>query len=47
MARATNDVRMLNAMFSPGLMLIMDALMGTIVPVVMMGASTPACYLFR
>jgi len=41
MARATNDVRMLNAMFSPGLMLIIDALMGTIVPVVMMGRINP------
>jgi ATP-binding cassette subfamily B protein len=35
MARATNDVHMLNFMFSPGLMLITDALMGTIVPVVL------------
>ncbi len=34
MARATNDVRMLNAMFSPGLMLIIDAVMGLIIPIV-------------
>jgi len=33
MARATNDVRSLNFMFSPGLMLILDSLMGLIVPV--------------
>jgi ATP-binding cassette subfamily B protein len=33
MARATNDVRQLNLMFSPGLMLIIDAAMGTIVPI--------------
>ena len=33
MARATNDVHMLNLMFSPGLMLITDSLMGTIVPI--------------
>ncbi|MFN2137026.1 MAG: ABC transporter ATP-binding protein [Candidatus Promineifilaceae bacterium] len=33
MARATNDVRQLNFMFSPGLMLIVDSLMGIIVPV--------------
>jgi ATP-binding cassette subfamily B protein len=32
MARATNDVRQLNLMFSPGLMLITDSLMGVIVP---------------
>jgi ATP-binding cassette subfamily B protein len=33
MARATNDVRALNIMFSPGLMLIAEAIMGIIVPV--------------
>ncbi|MCA9969301.1 MAG: ABC transporter ATP-binding protein [Anaerolineales bacterium] len=33
MARATNDVRSLNIMFSPGLMLIIDALMGVIAPI--------------
>ena len=37
MARATNDVRTLNIMFSPGLMLIVDSLMGIIVPVIMIG----------
>jgi len=34
MARATNDVRMLNAMFSPGVMLITDAMMGLIIPII-------------
>ena len=33
MARATNDVRMLNLMFSPGLMLILDSLMAILVPI--------------
>ena len=37
MARATNDVRTLNIMFSPGLMLIIDSLMGIIVPIIMIG----------
>jgi ATP-binding cassette subfamily B protein len=37
MARATNDVRMLNFMFSPGLMLIVDSLMSIVVPVVLIG----------
>lgn len=32
MARATNDVRSLNLMFSPGLMLILDSAMGVVVP---------------
>ena len=36
MARATNDVRMLNLMFSPGLMLITDSIMGVAVPLVIM-----------
>ncbi|MCX7023645.1 MAG: ABC transporter ATP-binding protein [Spirochaetes bacterium] len=35
MARATNDVRLLNLMFSPGLSLIMDSALTTIVPLVM------------
>ncbi|MGD2077973.1 MAG: ABC transporter transmembrane domain-containing protein, partial [Chloroflexota bacterium] len=35
MARATNDVRQLNFMFSPGLMLIMDASVGIIVPIIL------------
>lgn len=37
MARATSDVRSLNYMFSPGLMLITDSLMAIAVPVVMIG----------
>ena len=37
MARVTNDVRMLNLMFSPGLMLIIDALMALVVPLVLIG----------
>jgi ATP-binding cassette subfamily B protein len=36
MARATNDVRMLNFMFSPGVMLILDSALTIIVPVAMM-----------
>jgi ATP-binding cassette subfamily B protein len=38
MARATNDVRMLNFMFSPGLMLITDSLMALVVPFFMIAA---------
>lgn len=34
MARATNDVRSLNLMFSPGLMLILDSSMAVVVPLV-------------
>lgn len=34
MARATNDVRTLNVMFSPGLMLIVDSFMGIVAPIV-------------
>jgi ATP-binding cassette subfamily B protein len=37
MARATNDVRQLNFMFSPGLMLILDATIGIVVPIFMIG----------
>jgi ATP-binding cassette subfamily B protein len=37
MARATNDVRALNFMFSPGLMLIIDSVLALAVPVVMIG----------
>jgi ATP-binding cassette subfamily B protein len=37
MARATNDVRALNLMFSPGLMLIVDSLMAIVVPIVLIG----------
>jgi ATP-binding cassette subfamily B protein len=36
MARATNDVRMLNFMFSPGLMLILDSVLNIIIPLAMM-----------
>ena len=35
MARATNDIRSLNMMFSPGLMLITDSLVGLIAPFVL------------
>ena len=41
MARATNDVRTLNGMFSPGLMLIIDSFMGIIAPIVLIGAIDP------
>ncbi len=41
MARATNDVRMLNAMFSPGIMLITDSLMGLVIPTIMIGFLNP------
>ncbi len=37
MARATNDVRQLNLMFSPGLMLIIDSLMALVIPILMIG----------
>jgi ATP-binding cassette subfamily B protein len=37
MARATNDVHMLNLMFSPGLMLIIDSLMALVVPIILIG----------
>ncbi len=37
MARATNDVRTLNVMFSPGLMLITDSIMAVLVPVILIG----------
>ncbi|UCC89502.1 MAG: ABC transporter ATP-binding protein [Anaerolineales bacterium] len=37
MARATNDVRTLNLMFSPGLMLITDSIMAVLVPVILIG----------
>jgi ATP-binding cassette subfamily B protein len=37
MARATNDVRALNFMFSPGLMLIIDSVLALVVPVIMIG----------
>lgn len=37
MARATNDVHMLNLMFNPGLMLIIDSVMAIVVPVTLIG----------
>jgi ATP-binding cassette subfamily B protein len=37
MARATNDVHMLNLMLSPGLMLITDSAMAVVVPVALIG----------
>ena len=45
MARATNDVRMLNMMFSPGVMLIIDSSLALVVPVVMIGLINPALLL--
>ena len=41
MARATNDVRTLNVMFSPGLMLITDSLVGLVVPIILIYRITP------
>jgi ATP-binding cassette subfamily B protein len=38
MARATNDVRSLNLMFSPGLMLITDSLLNLIIPITLIGS---------
>jgi ATP-binding cassette subfamily B protein len=38
MARATNDVRSLNMMFSPGVMLITDSLMNTVVPILVIAS---------
>jgi len=41
MARATNDVRMLNLMLSPGLMLIVDSAMAIVVPIALIGRLEP------
>ena len=41
MARATNDVRQLNFMFSPGVMLLIDSLMAILVPIVFIGRLEP------
>lgn len=41
MARSTNDVRMLNLMFSPGLMLITDSAMGTVLPLILIAVLDP------
>lgn len=38
MARATNDVRQINLLASPGVNLILDSAMGIVVPIVTMGA---------
>ncbi|MCP5096038.1 MAG: ABC transporter ATP-binding protein, partial [Chloroflexi bacterium] len=38
MARATNDVRMLNIMFSPGVMLIADTVMAIIIPLLLIAS---------
>ncbi|MBN2001856.1 MAG: ABC transporter ATP-binding protein [Anaerolineae bacterium] len=45
MARATNDVRMLNTMFSPGIMLITDSALALIVPVFLIGQINTALLL--
>jgi ATP-binding cassette subfamily B protein len=45
MARATGDVRALNAMVSPGLMLIFDSALALVVPVVMIGLIDPSLLL--
>jgi ATP-binding cassette subfamily B protein len=37
MARTTNDVRSLNLMFSPGLMLITDSLLNLVIPITLIG----------
>jgi len=37
MSRATNDVRSLNLMFSPGVMLITDSLMSLVIPIILIG----------
>lgn len=37
MARATNDVRQINLMLSPGVMLITDSLMAIVVPIIVIG----------
>jgi ATP-binding cassette subfamily B protein len=37
MARATNDVRSINMMFSPGVMLIIDSVLNLIIPIVFIG----------
>ena len=41
MARATNDVHFLNLMFSPGLAMIMDSALATVVPLVMVAFIDP------
>ena len=41
MARATNDVRALNLMFNPGLMLIIDSMMAIVVPIFLIAQLDP------
>ena len=41
MARATNDVRSLNLMFSPGVMLITDSFFNTVIPITLIGFLRP------
>jgi ATP-binding cassette subfamily B protein len=45
MARATNDVRALNFMFNPGMMLILDSVMAIIVPFFLIGRLYPSLLL--
>jgi ATP-binding cassette subfamily B protein len=45
MARATNDVRTLNIMFSPGVKLVLDGFMGIVAPIVLIGLMKPALLL--
>ena len=45
MARATNDVRTLNIMFSPGIKLVLDGFMGIVAPIVLIGLLEPALLL--
>lgn len=46
MARAANDVRQLNPMISPGLMLITEAVLGTVVPLAFVALLAPPLLLF-
>jgi ATP-binding cassette subfamily B protein len=45
MARATNDVNMLNLMFSPGIYLVVDSALALVIPVVMIALIDPALLL--
>jgi ATP-binding cassette subfamily B protein len=45
MARATNDVRSVNMMFSPGMSLIVDSLIAVVVPFILIGLVEPALLL--
>ncbi len=45
MARSTNDMRSLNLMFSPGVVLIMDSGLALVIPVLMIGMIHPALLL--